>query len=72
MLGIVTPSTLSVEAVRKGFKTQIYSHSDTHNQISQIVGSVEKHTIKGNALLLERCAIDVVAKEPFRIKMQIQ
>ena len=30
MLGIVTPSALSVEAVRKGFKTHSHSHSNTH------------------------------------------
>ena len=34
MLGIVTPSALSVEAVRKGFKTQFYSHSNTHTDFS--------------------------------------
>ena len=28
LLGIVTPSALSVEAIRKGFKS--HSHSDTH------------------------------------------
>ena len=34
MLGIVTPSTLSVEAVKKGFKTHSYSHSNTHTDFS--------------------------------------
>ena len=32
MLGIVTPSALSVEAVRKGFKTHSHSHSNTHTR----------------------------------------
>ena len=34
MLGIVTPSTLSVEAVKKGFKTKSHSHSNTHADFS--------------------------------------
>ena len=36
MLGIVTPATLSVEAIRKGFKNQSQSHShlDTHMDFS--------------------------------------
>ena len=34
MLGIVTPSALSVEAVKKGFKSQSYSHYNTHTDFS--------------------------------------
>ena len=30
MLGILTPSALSVEAIKKGFKTHSHSHSNTH------------------------------------------
>ena len=58
LLGIVTPSALSVEAVKKASKLTL---NQIIKPITQTVGSVEKHTIKGNALLMERCAIDVVA-----------
>ena len=30
MLGIVTPAALSVEAIKRGFKTKSHSHSNTH------------------------------------------
>ena len=69
MLGIVTPSTLSVEAVKKGFKT--HSYSNTHTDFSDCRYCGKAHN-KGKCpaygKVCNRCGRD----EPFQIKMQIQ
>ena len=61
MLGIVTPATLSVEAIHRSFKTK--SQSCTHTDYTDCKSnSLASHMVNGDALHMVKCVTDVVVK----------
>ena len=65
MLGIVTPTAISVEAIHRGFRNKSKSKSKGFKnlkQITQTVDSVASLMIKGNVLLTVKFAIIVAVK----------
>ena len=69
LLGIVTPSALSVKAVRKGFKT--YSQSDNQTDYSDCRFCGKAHN-EGKCPSFGKVCNRCGHIEPFQIKMQIQ